>query len=924
MFIGIIFKFHLYFFTLENINDMADSPATTGTNSPATQTNPSEKQQPQQPKHNKWKATIIAVSIVVAVAISTLIIVFYVYPSQHTAPVSTPTELINTHTSRMYQLANTTNEPTSSGSTTNEPTTNKSTTNKSTINSVSDITVGETVSKNVAESTIQPIVNTSADPICLNGTFDPVKGKCILPDDTLYLTGSRIAGCPNGYILQDGVCILDSDKKPIGQLRLADCPPDYTNTKYKCYRPSMSKENTDYINGICPDGYKFQNGVCVSIEDRYPNPANRLADCPDDYINSNGQCVKSLRKYVSGNRPASCPSGYYNDSGTCKRAVTSIIPYVRDADCPPDYDNINGQCVRPALDYIQDSLGPSCPDGFYFNNATGKCTKPEDRYGFELLSTRADYPTGAVQDPIDKKYYLTTKSIVNNPTAVSGTLKCTMPGDSSITGTYDSTLKKCVIPAGTKITNYSYLADGVTKTKGNFIYTDSTKSALLTDKNGNFYYNVTYVDPMSRPGKADAQPVGVLSDYNTKVTLKGYTLVFDPASVTCPTDYISDMGNTYNNVLNTDSNCYKLCSSIGSEYSNSLQGTGKCTQSIKTEVQKICPTGSTRFNNTDFCYADCKPGYNKDLKNDQCVRPAVDATNDQLVCPAGYNLGTDGLCYKKCNSKYTQKDYKTCTKPSDTQPNTVMTCSSNEILYNGKCYTKCPTGYTFDKGTCIADTTDSNVLTCLSNEVLVGNTCYQTCPPGYTLDKTTGNCVMAADTTNTVTCQTGEVKYNGKCYAYCPDNHNQALDTCFRMGGNQLNNQYMSCPEGYAKYNELCYKRCPVGSKNLLTTCYLPDDTKDASAMTCKDHELLEDTSCREKCPDGYSIVDGKCYRPPNPNITTPNVCKDNEVMLDNFCYPKCPEDYVNTVNGCIRKNVTKDPTCPSDYPNYKDGKCYK
>ncbi len=750
----------------------------------------------------------------------------------------------------------------------------------------------------------------STDRVCKYGTFDDSKQKCVLPDDSLVLGGSRVVGCPNGFIFQDDVCIQNEDTKPLGSLRRADCPPYYHYRDGICYQPAFSSNNKDVVPGVCPEGYVIQNGMCITSEARYSNPTSRLADCPEDYVYANGKCTKTSQKFIANNRLVPCPTGYYNESGICKKTDDNIVPIKRDAMCPTGYTKVNGECKFIEIDYIQDPINPVCPADFYFLEK--KCTKVGDSYTYKLSSDKPSYPTGTVKDYTDNKYYVTTKNTVDNTSGVSGTLLCTIPGGFD-TGTFDPVLNKCVIPAGTVITNRDYYSNSSTLRDKDF--------KVIYDSNGVSYYDVRLATT-DRP-TGDAQPLGKVDPYGTKLTLK-YNLSFEPGRVLCPTGYTSSLGNITNGVVNKDATCYLPCSDISSDLSASTEGYGKCIKTTKTEVQKSCPAGQKVFNTTS-CMYECPAGYTDNSRDGICYKPNEYATLDKLTCVEGYKLGDDGLCYKPCDTaKYTQKDYKTCTKTSDDSTELLLGCGNGEILYNGECYTNCPTGYSFKNGNCVLNSPISNTLACLPTETKIGSKCYPVCPPGFSLDSVSGSCVIKSETSNTVTCQPGEIKYNGKCYAYCPGKFGSVLDACVRQGGSILSDKYISCPEGSIKYNDACYKRCPDGQMNLAETCYKPEEVKDSSSLTCTDEETLEGTYCRANCLKGYSVIDDKCYRPINPDITTDPGCNDDEMLIDNFCYKKCPPTYQTTVNGCIRKDYAVDTECPADYPVFRNGVCYE
>ena len=137
----------------------------------------------------------------------------------------------------------------------------------------------------------------------------------------------------------------------------------------------------------------------------------------------------------------------------------------------------------------------------------------------------------------------------------------------------------------------------------------------------------------------------------------------------------------------------------------------------------------------------------------------------------------------------------TCHRPASTKGIGSMTCRSGEFFSGGRCYKKCPTGYTNMGATCHrpASTKGIGSMTCKPNEFISGGRCYKECPAGYTNMGATCHRPASTKGIETMTCKPGELISIGRCY---------------------------KCSADREYYGGLCYKKCPEGSdRTAISTC---------------------------------------------------------------------------------------------------------
>jgi proprotein convertase subtilisin/kexin type 5 len=238
---------------------------------------------------------------------------------------------------------------------------------------------------------------------------------------------------------------------------------------------------------------------------------------------------------------------------------------------------------------------------------------------------------------------------------------------------------------------------------------------------------------------------------------------------------------------------------------------------------KTCPAGYYIVNATDPSANNmCKP----------CTSPCQNCSTDAATCTtciANYTLTATTCNPTPCSSGFylnqapieCRQCPTTCKDCSDQA--TCTTCNGTDILYIGKCYSKCPQGtyYSIDIKTCLACNINCSACTngtkycqtCQANTFKayqitpvdgISYTCELSCPDGLLQDSTTMTCK---------TCQQMNkfIDLTGNCVDACPTGYfpdsANICKKCSDMGKYILLDQCLdSCPTNYsADSNKICY-----------------------------------------------------------------------------------------------------------------------
>jgi len=289
-----------------------------------------------------------------------------------------------------------------------------------------------------------------------------------------------------------------------------------------------------------------------------------------------------------------------------------------------------------------------------------------------------------------------------------------------------------------------------------------------------------------------------------------------------------------------------------------------------------------------------------------------------------------------------------CNSPCKSCLSDTITCLSCEgaqgqILLNGNCVTKCPSGYYYkynldpDKNQCIKcndkckSCSVSNPDICISCSeasplfILETNSCVNKCPSGYFLDinnfqcvKCDSNCKTCVNNKNLcLSCGQGLSLFEkeNRCVSNCPENITVLIKESegISINNNDYNNTFnstrcsscdpscqtckdsisncLSCANGYAFFGGKCIpeKDCPLGLISFEGKCVSCDE----KCEVCKNSTDLN--LCR-KCKDGFILgEDSKCYSPIS-------ICEKGYFNDGGVCYkcdPNC-DSCQGSANYCL------------------------
>ena len=237
----------------------------------------------------------------------------------------------------------------------------------------------------------------------------------------------------------------------------------------------------------------------------------------------------------------------------------------------------------------------------------------------------------------------------------------------------------------------------------------------------------------------------------------------------------------------------------------------------------------------------------KTVKEYEFKKPVYSSKNTYR-CEDGYKLdSSNNKCYKEVTGETipaTPVYFKDKTETTDAKKNTKdgYDEKTEPTKTVDKTETKCPEGYTENKGTCIKY---------VEATVTPGTTTY-TCDEknGYKLNTTTNKCertITVAPTKKETTATVATCKYTG-------DNLNSYNNTC-SYRATQNNNQSCSCPSGSTRnWLGMCVKTETV------TTCSCPSGYNEVAGGLCASQSTKVPAQWDNGKNEGYSNNDRTGY----------------------------------------------------------------
>lgn len=386
--------------------------------------------------------------------------------------------------------------------------------------------------------------------------------------------------------------------------------------------------------------------------------------------------------------------------------------------------------------------------------------------------------------------------------------------------------------------------------------------------------------------------------------------------------------------------------------------------------QSICPTGTVEDRNTGRC-EECGPNCSKCnesnhlsctkcdngffLDDDKCVE----------VCRDGYYADKEKGSCESCRSNCLKcKDAVICDE-----------CKPNFSIIKGKCCDLCPEFYTKFENKCLKCETATNCLKCCSKDVkkcidcgsliLFNNKCYEKCPDGYrfnnnTCEKCLPNCNKCSSSDTCDECNLPFlIGIKGNCVEKCCEGR-VAIDfkcescndlNCSVCGTDKecqicKDNYFIKKAEGQIK----CVTDCGEGfylDENECKKCNDLNCSKCTNSNDCQACNnqlfLLNNSECVTKCPEGKAPVDGicvdceqGCLQCCQANQQTCLKCSPEKVLFEGDCIDKCPEKYVKLVANpgvctpcsnshcliCCDNNQNKCKICEKGWFVGPDGAC--
>lgn len=281
----------------------------------------------------------------------------------------------------------------------------------------------------------------------------------------------------------------------------------------------------------------------------------------------------------------------------------------------------------------------------------------------------------------------------------------------------------------------------------------------------------------------------------------------------------------------------------------------------------------------------------------------------------------DGLCFSTCptgtidRNYYCEKCDESCSECSETATNCTI-CADNYFQYNDMCVLKCPEGTFEYENQCLKE--------CKEGTYANGSFCSE-------CSDLCKDCVD--DPEKCTSCPYDKYLLKGKCVDSCPDRYVIQGNVCID-----------ECDSDHFLYQNVCYNICPKGTYEFGQTCEKCDSSCDecrdsaTSCTACSNDKYLFNSQCIQSCSEDYFIYHGQCLIncPPKTFIiekncvdycpegkyginqicndcdsscaackntpTTCTKCKNNKYLYDNQCVDECIDGLFIYSNECVNQ----------------------
>ena len=804
--------------------------------------------------------------------------------------------------------------------------------------------------------------------------------------EKVVFDGKCLDECPSGYYANDYKCLPCEDKE--------NCKSCYILNSEKCKECSKGFLYEYKCVEECPDGYypDNENKVCVKCQ-------GGCAKCKDSKVCYDCESGLYLDEFDHTCKDK-CPSGQVGVTGKCRNCddYKNCVQCSNDnlkncVQCNPAFYNYNGKCVN------------ECPSGTFAKgmvceDCESNCKKCLDETtcidcNSDKVEFNNDCLDNCYNNYVNVNGHCTQCSQSNcdvcTPENLNVCVKCKEG--------YLNDNGNCVLTCG-PYRYYNYNEMKCSECLPGCINCDNNNSCKNCDNGLYLYLNNACID--SCPDTYYANTLTNKCEKCTGVTCKTCSSTNPNICLTCPegellityenglNECVTSCPPTYyqNNEKGTCDKCDFPCKECV-ENSNYCLNCESPYKFIENTCVSNCPEHTTEREGICYNCVDehCLACDSYELsKCNSCDEETVIFNGECLKeCPEHYYLKTTengvktcGKCEENCdkcsdsvncekcmNNYYFAEGTKSCVScesPNliigeqcvtckakgcnvcvEGQPNICAICDDKLSLYEGECYSDCPTGF-FKNGN-ICEQCEPNCLTCSGigqctkcqeNLVLFNGQCIGECPEGFRNND--GKCEKCSDE-NCLSCTTSPeicdkcktLIYEQKCYDKCPEGTFIYGNTCNKCSENCLkcdSTQCSSCAKGLYIFEDKCVEKCGDGyyakDDKICIPCSQPNCKvcEEDKCTVPKDGFYIEDDNVVPKCKDGnYGNEQTRHCEPCAEGcaLCTSQTdclnCIESYSFYEGVCVNPCPEKFTSVGKKCVPCTQEKCLTCAPHDP---------
>uniref|UniRef100_A0A4W3I1G5 Fraser extracellular matrix complex subunit 1 n=1 Tax=Callorhinchus milii TaxID=7868 RepID=A0A4W3I1G5_CALMI len=403
----------------------------------------------------------------------------------------------------------------------------------------------------------------------------------------------------------------------------------------------------------------------------------------------------------------------------------------------------------------------------------------------------------------------------------------------------------------------------------------------------------------------------------------------------------------YVNTGKVCSGCHSTCSSCTGSSPENCTACSSPKVLYENKCLHQCPEGFYSQDNICYpCHPSCRACDGPSDSDCTACHPHVALLNRycRTSCEDGQYLNLVGFCVD-CHSQC-----QSCVADLQNTGSICLDCKNpREVLLRDHCFSRCPTGYFLNRGTCkrchascrtCSSEGPFGCSTCRADLVLAhNNMCVPACFPGFYSDNTqacqpcSSQCLTCESRSACLSCKDpakvllfGECQYEACAQQYYLDYSTMTCRECdwsCNSCNGPLRSDCLQCMDGYILQEGSCVKLCSSGFYKAGEECMPCNEhcshcTGPSLCSRCEAPYLLLETQCVHVCAKRYYSDDSqhKCIACSTGCLECDSalrctLCDSSHFLKNGLCVADCGPGYNGNTHKhvCEGKNLRKNAT---------------